>query len=299
MRIGYPCINNSVGCTANRTFRLRNYSDERFVNTVAFNLACLKKIFEFNKAHGILFFRISSDLIPFASHPACAVDWQTVFSNELVSLGRYVRKNNMRISMHPDQFVILNAQKSEIITSSIAELRYHAQVLGAMKLPVSAKIQIHIGGVYGDKQAAVKRFVKTYAELDDTVKSRLVIENDDNRYSLADCIHIHEVCGVPILLDVFHHELLGNEEGMDEVLKATGVTWKKKDGLPMIDYSSQRPNARKGAHVESLNGKRFKAFLKISKKYDFDCMLEIKDKEKSALKALSIIAGDERLIINH
>ncbi|KUK81250.1 MAG: UV-damage endonuclease [Mesotoga prima] len=78
MKIGYTCINRTVKCCSARTFRLSSYSEERLLETTAANLMCLEKILEFNRAKSILFFRITSDLIPFASHPVCRVDWEMI-----------------------------------------------------------------------------------------------------------------------------------------------------------------------------------------------------------------------------
>lgn len=79
MKIGYPCINTSIGCTANSTFRLKNYSEENMVEKINNNLDCLEKILNYNVEKGFLFFRISSDLVPFASHPICTFNWRGYF----------------------------------------------------------------------------------------------------------------------------------------------------------------------------------------------------------------------------
>lgn len=294
MRIGYPCINRSIGCSPNRTFRLASYSDERLLGIVKENIACLQRILAWNKAHGILFFRITSDLVPFASHPTCEAHWQEEFADELASTGRFVRDAGMRISMHPDQFIILNAPDPGIVERSIAELRYHAAVMDLMGLPVSAKIQLHVGGVYGDAESARNRFVRTYDSLDPAIRHRLVVENDDSRFAAADCLAIHTRTGIPVLFDVFHHACLNRGEDVPDLFPAIRKTWKQSDGIMMIDYSSQHPVKRTGGHADHIDIRDFRHLLEISKPHDMDIMLEIKDKEKSALEAVDAARSDQR-----
>jgi UV DNA damage endonuclease len=299
MRIGYPCINRSIGCTASRTFRLSSYTEERLRDTVQENLACLAKILPYNKMHNLLFFRITSDLVPFASHPICTFPWQQYFSGEFGQIGDYVRRHGFRISMHPDQFVLLNTPDEGVLRRSIADLEYQVQVLDLMGLDQSAKVQIHVGGVYGNKPASVDRFVKQYTLLDPSIRSRLVIENDERLYTLSNCLAIHDQTGIPVIMDSFHHALLNNGENIAVLLPSVRQTWKGADGIPMADYSSQEPKKRAGAHAEHIVAEDFRRFLEITRPADFDIMLEIKDKEKSALEALRIAQGDPRLVMDY
>lgn len=296
MKIGYPCINRSLSCKGDRTFRLRSYSEARLRQTIQNNLECMFHILRFNLDHGLLFFRISSDLIPFASHPVCTFPWQTVFQKRFEEIGQFIIKNDMRISMHPDQFIVLNTPREDVFQRSVAEMAYHANVLDLMGLDTSAKIQLHVGGVYGEKQKSMDRFINRYCSLDATLKRRLVIENDEKSYSIKDCLLIHEQTQIPILFDYFHHTLLNDYESLSDVLESCKKTWKSQDGIPMVDYSSQKPHMKKGSHAEHLNNPDFSRFLHQSKPYDFDLMLEIKDKEHSAIKALKILQSDYRLV---
>jgi len=295
LKIGYPCINRSIGCKSSRTFRLKSYSEERLIETITNNLDCLVEIFKFNIKHNILFFRITSDLIPFASHPICNFNWPRYFRRKFKEIGRLIKTHDIRISMHPDQFVLINSIDDEVFKNSLRELIYHAQVLDLMELDFSAKIQIHIGGVYGDKEKSIKRFIERFWKLDEFIKKRLVIENDDRFYNLKDCLQINSQTGVPILFDNFHHELNNSGETISEAFKLFTTTWKEKDGIPMVDYSSQQKGKQKGKHVDSLNLEHFKNFLEKTKSFDFDIMLEIKDKEKSALKAIQVALEEDRL----
>lgn len=297
MKIGYPCINNSILRTVPSTFRLASYSENKLVQTIRGNLTYLSQILEYNVKHDLLFFRISSDLIPFASHPICTSNWHELFKSEFEEVGTFIRKHNIRISMHPDQFVILNSPNSTIVKSSICELTYHCKVLDAMKLDKTAKVQIHVGGVYGNKSEALKRFVTIYNTLDNAIKERLVIENDDRLYNLNDCLDLNQRINIPIVFDSFHHELLSNGESLKFALRRATSTWNKnKDGVQIVDYSSPYANngeksvkGRKGKHAESIDVPSFRKFLKETAGLDFDLMLEIKDKEKSAQRALMIL----------
>jgi UV DNA damage endonuclease len=289
MKIGYPCINLRIGCTSNSTFRLSSYSTEKIISTVTRNLDCLKKILAFNLDHHLLFFRIGSSIIPFASHPICTFDWKKYFRKELISLGEFIKKNRIRISMHPDQFILINTLDKNILSRSVAELQYHCDFLDAMKLDYTAKVQIHVGGIYGDKVKSLQRFIQNYQQLPKSIKKRLVLENDDRLYSLKDCLMIHENTNIPIVFDHFHHQCLNHGESTRNALKQCITTWHNKDGNAIVDYSSQQAGKRKSTHASHINIKSFKKFLAETQGLNFDIMLEIKDKEKSALKANKIL----------
>ena len=297
MRIGYPCINRTIDCTANSIFRLKSYSETRLKQTVKKNIDCLIRILQFNLERRLFFFRISSDLVPFASHPINEFNWQRHFQEEFEEIGEFITKNRMRISMHPDQFTLINSIKEDIFERSKNELKYHAQILDLMRLETSAKIQIHVGGAYGDKEESMDRFVTRFGMLDESIIRRLVIENDDKLYDLNDCIKINAKIQIPILFDTFHHKL--NNSGnltTEESLKLTTKTWhEKRDGIPMVDYSSQEPNGSPRQHTETINIEDFDLFLKQTQQFDFDVMLEIKDKEKSAIKAITLAIKDWRV----
>jgi UV DNA damage endonuclease len=297
MKIGYPCINTAIKCKSNRTFRLKSYSEKRLKETVENNLVCLGRILKFNLKHNILFFRITSDLVPFASHPICKFDWQGSFEKQFKAIGDFIKSCGMRISMHPDQFILINSLDKKVFDRSVRELVYHAQVLDLMELDTSAKMQIHVGGTYEDKDRSMRRFVERFEKLDEIVKRRLVIENDDRRYSLRDCLQIGAKIRVPVLFDVFHHGVNSSGEPTQEAFRLITKTWKEKDGLPMVDYSSQEAGHRMGKHGETINLEQFREFLDESKPYDFDIMLEIKDKETSALKAIEIVSHDDRFSV--
>ena len=295
MKIGYPCINWTIGCTSGRTFRLKSYSESRLKETIKINLDCLQKILQFNTEHDLFFFRITSDLIPFASHPINTFNWKSHFASNFVEIGEFIKKNGLRISMHPDQFTLINSVREDVFERSVKELEYHASILDLMLLDDSAKIQIHVGGVYDNKQQSIERFEKRFANLDSFIRHRLVVENDDRLYNLDDCVGINKNTGVPVLFDVFHHSINSTGASVNQAIGLSSRTWnKKRDGVPMVDYSSRNLNGNSRQHTYSIDIEDFKKFLLETEPFDFDVMLEIKDKERSAIKAVQVAKQNVR-----
>ena len=296
MRIGYPCINLSLSCRPSRTLRLASLSWERLRNTLSENLACLEKIVCWNARHGLLFLRISSDLVPLASHPENRFPWDEEFVPDFARIGALIRGLGMRISMHPGQYTLLNSPRPEVVKAAVADLLYHARVLELLGLDQTAKLQIHVGGVYGNKKKAMERFVRAHEALPEDVQRRLVLENDERFYTLSDVLLLHRKTGIPVVFDFFHHELNPDGKTLAEALEAQRETWRPEDGLPIVDYSSPLPGGRRGSHAYVLDERHFRRFLEESWPYDFDLMLEVKDKERSALRALELARGDPRLV---
>jgi UV DNA damage endonuclease len=292
MKLGYPAINLGLGCTSSHTFRLASLTADRLRDTVALNLACLRRTIEWNTAHDLRFFRITSNLIPFASHPAMqqiGIDWRDLVRDELRSLGDFVRRHDMRISQHPGQFVVLNSPSDTVYRNSVAELQYHADLLDMMGLDASHKLQIHVGGLYGDAESSGRIFAERHAQLPEAIRRRLVIENDERVASIQDCLRIHEATGIPVLFDTLHHAVNNRGETTLAGLKLAMATWGKDDGVPMIDYSDQNPDKKTGAHAISLDVVRFRSFVRSLRGRDIDIMFEIKNKEASGLQAKIVV----------
>lgn len=289
MKIGYPCINLSLPCRSSQSFRLASYSEERIDRTIGSNLACLLEILDFNRKHELFFFRISSDLIPFASHSICRFPWQKRYKRTFKEIGNFIKGHQMRVSMHPDQFIIINSPDKKIFQRSVKELLYHAEVLDLLEIDDTAKIQIHVGGAYGNKRQSIRRFIERYNHLDIKIKRRLVIENDERLFNIEDCLRIHGEIKIPIVFDVFHFKCNNSGESIRGSLSQVCSTWSGKDGLPIVDYSSQEKGKKIGTHAKTIDINDFKRFIKETEGLQFDIMCEIKDKERSVLKALKLI----------
>ncbi len=155
--------------------------------------------------------------------------------------------------MHPGQYTLLSSPRPEVIQAARADLRYHARILDLLGLDRTAKIQIHGGGVYGDKKAAAQRFAAAVDALAPGVRERLVVENDERLYSFSDVGELHKMTGLPVVFDAFHHALNGDGQTVGEALATQAGTWGPEDGLPIVDYSSPLPNERFGSHAHALD----------------------------------------------
>jgi len=200
--------------------------------------------------------------------------------------------------MHPGQYTVLNSLNDSTLENSIRELKYHAEFIDALNLDSTAKMQIHVGGVFGDKPSSIQRFMRNYDNLAKYIKKRLVIENDDRSYNLHDCMQIYHETGVPVLLDVLHHRLNNADESVINALSLASQTWQSSDGIPMVDYSYSNRNGPRTSHIDSIDITNFQQFIAETGQYDFDIMLEIKDKETSAIKAVDLVKEDIRFFRN-
>lgn len=269
---------------------MKNFKEIIFQECVSDNLKDLMSILKWNFKNGILMFRISSDIIPFGSHPINNIKWWETYKEELVECGRFIKANHIRVSMHPGQYTVLNSPREEVLQKSIADLNYHCRFLDALEVDYSHKIILHIGGVYGDKLSAVERFKSNFQGLADSLKKRLVIENDDKSYTIGEVLGISKELGIPVVFDNLHHKLNSCSLEWKEILSGVKETWKTEDGPVKFHYSDQDLDKKGGAHSRSINTKDFLSYMECIKEIDADVMLEVKDKEISAIKCICALS---------
>ncbi|WP_130807271.1 UV DNA damage repair endonuclease UvsE [Senegalia massiliensis] len=294
IKIGYACINKSINRVNFKTCRLKNASQQRLKELIKYNLESLEEILNYNKEKNINMYRISSDIIPFASHDVNNIDWELEFKTELNSIKSIINNNNFRVSMHPGQYTVLNSKNQDVVLKSVKELNYHAKFLDAITDDFTHKIVLHIGGVYGDKRKAIIRFIENFNLLSTSVKKRLIIENDDKNYTIEEVIYISEKLKIPIVFDNLHNEINGNYN-IFELFKKIYYSWKNEDGIPKFHYSQQAPYKRIGSHTQTIEPF---SFLKYINKfnYDIDIMLEVKDKNLSVEKIMNLKADKLNII---
>lgn len=275
--LGLCCINNFLNKSygvRSRTITLKNYTVELAIERAILNLKDVLRLIEENIKNGIKSYRISSDLLPrFTDQQVESYDMDQ-FDDLFEEIGLRAAENDIRLSFHPDQFVVLSSPNEKIVEQSIREIEYHCKML--QKMGVSRKMgvcNIHVGGVYEPagirkkdnylelrkelKREVFERWTKNYNRLSNAAKDYLTVENDEKSYNLDDCLTLSEMCGVPIVYDTHHEECyvklhpneihIPVEDNLDRIIKS----W--KDRHPMAHISNQDPNNRVGAHSEYID----------------------------------------------
>src|SRR5690606_15808017 len=213
--------------------------------SVAVSIEALHRILGYLREQEIRMYRMTSDFVPYATHPDLPQFHAQIEEHAagLADLGRRARQLDVRLSLHPSQYVVLNAEDDSIALKSMADLDSQARLLDAMEQGPEAVVVLHVGGVYDDRSGALERFARNHERLSEPARRRLVIENDEASYTVRDCLWIHQRTGAPVVFDHQHHRL--NPGGMEaaEAARAALATW--PDGVtPKMHFSSPRLDGR-------------------------------------------------------
>ena len=286
MSIGYACLNIGTPDTNIRSIMQRNATSEKLMEVTAHNLAALEKIIDYNRKNNIQLFRISSDLIPFGSSPVNTLAWPEIHKEAFDRIGSKIRKSGMRVSLHPGQYTVLNSPTEDVVERAITDLVYHDKILIALGTDQTNKIVLHVGGIYGDKKEALERFEQNFRRLPEAVRNRLIIENDDRLYNIEDVLTLAHRLHVPAVYDNLHHAINPPPSGGTDPywIAEAKKTWKAADGNQKIHYSQQALDKRPGAHTDTINLETFLTFHEQLEDKQIDIMLEVKDKNLSAIK---------------
>ena len=276
------------------------------------SLGFLCETFGYLRKHGIHMYRMGSDLAPYATHPDMPQFHGMVgeSARELAEVGRLARLQDLRLSFHPSQFIVLNSENETLTRKSMADLDSQAEMLDLMECGPEAVLVVHVGGAYGDRESGWRRWSKTWERLGEPVRRRLVLENDDIRYSAADVLKVHEATGVKCVWDYQHHWCF-NPEGlaMGETLRRFLKTW-PAGVRPKMHWSCartemreiKRKNRKTGAnetvlqppvwtgHADYNNPFETIQFLRSITDVDVDVMLESKAKDLSLIRLRNDLA---------
>jgi len=291
--LGYACINLTLGeegITTNRGMIKKTFGEKgiAYASELAFsNVQGLLKILEWNVANDVHVFRVTSELFPWASEYKIS---DMPHYREIREVLEACGKLPVRLSSHPGPFNKV-AGVGATLDNTIKDLEIHSEIFDLMNLPAShlAKINIHVGGAYGDKVETLKRFAQNFKLLSKNLQARLTVENDDKPglYTVNDLVPLHEMIGIPIVFDYFHHRLHPGTQTEEEAFHTAFSTWSVK---PTFHFSSSRreyeiPDAKKEAHSDWVH-ETIETYGK-----EIDIMLETKMKELSLLRYRQGILG--------
>jgi len=295
-RMGYACINMHLSQQKPKVYTGRSMIKRTFLSK-GINYASqlgldnckdLLEIIKWNNENGFNFFRITSNLFPWSSEYDLKdmPDYEEICSI-LSNVGEYVKENDMRITSHPGPFNVLTSPHPHVVENCIKDLSIHGEVFDLMNLSRTPynKINIHIGGAYGDKKSAMERFCENFHRLPESVKTRLTVENDDKAtmYSVVDLYEgVYCKIGIPIVFDYHHHRFCTGGLTEEDALEVAISTW--NNITPVVHYSESRnieqedDKIRPQAHSDYV--------------YDYidtynnrvDIMVEAKAKELAVLK---------------
>ena len=299
INLGYACINMTLSSgskknrvTTNRGMIKRTFLEkgETYASELALqNLNDLLVILKWNKRNGINFFRMSSDIFPWASeYQIDELPNYELLLDAAQKAGEFASDNNMRLTSHPGPFNKLTSPKESVILNTIRDLEIHGEVFDLLFLPRThhAKINIHVGAAYDDKSMALGNFCKNFQRLSEAVKTRLTVENDDkpSLYTTRELYdNIYKNIGIPVVFDYHHHDLHNGDQTEKEALDMALSTW-PVDVRPVVHYSESRadehndPKIKPQAHSDS--------YVRPINTYgrEMDIMLETKHKELALFK---------------
>lgn len=296
MSIGYACLTVGVHNTGFKSCTIKNARYEKLLELIEHNLTSLENIIDYNIENSINLFRISSDIIPFGSSVVNNIPWWDIFEERFQIIGEKIRKCNMRVSMHPGQYTVLNSPKDDVVKRAVEDLIYHNRFLDCLNAGRDSKIILHIGGVYGDKKSAIMRFMDNYKLLDENIKNRLVIENDDKSFNVRDVLEAGIQLNIPVVYDNLHNAANPCDNSSDDFwIQECSKTWNISDGRQKVHYSQQNPDKKKGSHSETIGINEFMEFYKRVGGENLDIMLEVKDKNISCIKCINSTVQHENI----
>jgi len=300
---GYACINMQLSnpqdfgghkndrITTNRTMIKRTFQEKgiEYASSLALlNILDLQKVLEWNVQHGINFFRLSSNVFPWASEYQLhdMPDYEAIYE-ACERSGNYIRQHGIRITSHPGPCNKLASPKERVFENTKRDLEIHGEFFDMLGLPRDhyAKINIHVGAAYGNKPVALDTFARNFERLPVSVTSRLTVENDD-RQSLYSTQELYDGVftrtGIPIVFDYHHHGFCTGDLTEKQALELAISTW--GDIKPVVHYSESRAEEKKDAKIRPHAHSDYVNGPVDDYGYDLDVMIEAKAKELALFK---------------
>lgn len=256
------------------------------------NADALLASLKFCAANGIGCFRVNSQILPIKTHPTCGYSVGDLPDAEEIvrrfnECGKFVEKHKLRTCFHPDQFVVMNSPRLDVVEKSVQELEYQAEVAEWVGADV---VNIHGGGAYGDKAKALADFARSLDRLSFRARTRLTVENDDKIFTPADLLPICKATGVPLVYDVHHHRCKRDGFSVEQATRKALATWNREPmfhiSSPMEGWDCPKPER----HHDFIDVKDFPDCWRGRK---ITVEVEAKAKEVAVLKLLTDLKNGE------
>jgi UV DNA damage endonuclease len=291
IRLGLCCINTELrkdDIFCSRTMIRARFTVEKAKAAALANIKDAETMMRWNHANGIHVFRLSSDIFPHATDLETEQYDMSFSIPALQQLGNVARECGQRITMHPGQFNQVGAKSADVFEKTVRDLEHHAFILDTMGMDESSILCIHGGGVYGDKESTMRRWIDQFSDLPPSVKRRIAIENCERAYSTEDCLELAWECRIPMIFDTHHdacfrslHKDYQPEDVIDQ-LPLVVETW---NGVtPLLHISEQRPDARIGAHSDFIENIPDYLIKMLQHDVSLDIEVEAKMKEQAIFK---------------
>ncbi len=300
--LGLCCINNTLRhpnkkipkkdrpreIFPNRTCTRDRFTVDRAKILALQNIEDMTEMLRWNHTHDIHHYRISSDMFPHYTDPETEIYTMDFAQEALQKAGDVARSLGHRITAHPGQFVQIGAKDPQIFQKSYEDLQMHTDIMNAMGIPEKDGILcIHGGGVYGDKENTIRRWIDQFDDLPREIQSRLAIEHCEKCYSLQDVLDISEATNIPVIFDNLHYDcyakLHPNETiaPPQDLLPQVVEHWKDRGTNPVFHLAQQKPNERTGAHADFVDSIPTYLF-DLARDQEIVIHLEVEAKSKEA-----------------
>lgn len=248
------------------------------------NLHNTLRLLRHNVANDIHFYRMTSRLIPLATHEELS-DWNFMppLKEKLRELGDFVEKNDMRVDFHPDHFVLINSLKEDVLKNSIKNLNLHRLLLRGMRIDTVYRCVMHVGGNYKDTEKSLERFVDNWMLVPQPIQEMIMLENDDTSFTMEDTLYLCEKLGIPLVFDYHHHLAHHQNPDWQEHWLRVVDTWKSSPMPIKMHISSPKSENAFRHHADFVDVEMFFRFLQAIKGTvpQIDCMIEAKQKDQA------------------
>ena len=288
IRLGYACISKTLDITSSHTITYTNYEllenkEEKLIELTNKNLNNLEEILKYNIKNNIHFYRMSSKIIPLATHPNIKLNLLNIFKDKLEHIGKLIKENNLRVDIHLDEYCVLNSTNPNIVSSTINIIKFYKNMLKTMN--IESYMILHIGSSAFGIEKSITRFINNFKKLDEESKNMIILENDDKVFKIEDVLKICKILNIPMVLD-YHHYKCNKVEPLEDNIKEIINTW--NNITPKMHISSKKNNKEFRSHHDYIDINDFIELTNILKKEntDIDIMIEAKQKDMALFKLI-------------